>query len=110
MTSIWITEVVWCRPIIIITIITILILITILITIIIIIITVILITITWYSFGSQRLSALHRASSLPSLQSRWPSHTRDLHDDHDDYDDKIDDDYDIDDYYGDGDNHLLIIY
>ena len=38
------------------------------------------ITNTWYSFGSQRLSGRHRASSLPSLQSRRPSQTRDLED------------------------------
>ena len=33
------------------------------------------------------LSALQRASSLPSLQSRRPSQTRDLNDDDDDDDD-----------------------
>ena len=39
------------------------------------------------------LSALHRASSLPSLQSRRPSQTRDLNDEDEDFADD-DDDYD----------------
>ena len=49
--------------------------------------------VTWYSFGSQMLSALQRASSLPSLQSRRPSQTRDLNDEDEDFADD-DDDYD----------------
>ena len=47
---------------------------------------------TWYSLGSQILSALQRASSLPSLQSRRPSQTRDL-DDHHHFDDHGDFDH-----------------
>ena len=40
------------------------------------------------------LSALQRASSLPSLQSRRPSQTRDLNDEDEDFDDDDDDDDD----------------